>query len=143
MPELTAREVRASFPKGTAAVRVRETLGPLSEGASFAEAFPARGRPAVPPGALALVPVLQSAEGLSGRQAAGQVRARADWNFLPGPELDGPGFGFTVLGGFRARLAGNGSEERVPSWSWSGSPGPGCCGQAAASGRAPPMCWPR
>ncbi|MFI5748198.1 transposase [Streptomyces sp. NPDC051644] len=29
MPELTARVVRASFPKGTLAVRVREALGPL------------------------------------------------------------------------------------------------------------------
>ncbi|MFJ9843056.1 IS1182 family transposase, partial [Kitasatospora sp. NPDC101155] len=55
VPELTARVVRASFPKGTLAVRIRETLGPLFEDQSFAEAFPARGRPAVSPGALALV----------------------------------------------------------------------------------------
>ena len=31
VPELTARVVRASFPKGTLAVRVREVLGPLFE----------------------------------------------------------------------------------------------------------------
>ncbi|MGP3732424.1 transposase [Streptomyces sp. GDS52] len=78
MPKLTARVVRASFPKGSLAVRVREALGPLFEDGSFAEAFATRGRPAVPPGALALVSVLRYAEGLTDRQAAGQVRARMD-----------------------------------------------------------------
>ncbi|MFD4968868.1 transposase, partial [Streptomyces sp. NPDC058424] len=113
VPELTARVVRASFPKGTLAIRVREALGPLFEDASFAEAFPVRGRPAVSPGALALVSVLQYAEGLSDRQAADQVRARMDWKFLLGLELDDPGFDFTVLGDFRARLIEHGLEERV------------------------------
>ncbi|MFH9963772.1 hypothetical protein ACH4PR_20695 [Streptomyces mirabilis] len=39
VPELTARVVRASFPKGTLAVRVREALGPMFDDESFAEAF--------------------------------------------------------------------------------------------------------
>ena len=38
VPELTARVVRAAFPKGTLAVRVREALGPLFEDESFAGA---------------------------------------------------------------------------------------------------------
>ncbi len=82
VPELTARVVRAAFPKGTLAVRIREVLGPLFVDAAFAGAFPVRGRPAVSPGALALalalvsVSVLQYAEGLTDRQAADQVRAR-------------------------------------------------------------------
>ena len=113
VPELTARVVRASFPKGTLAVRIREALGPLFGDESFAEAFPARGRPAVSPGALALVSVLQYAEGLTDRQAAEQVRARMDWKFLLGLELDDPGFDFTVLGDFRARLIEHGLEEKV------------------------------
>ncbi|MFB7740451.1 IS1182 family transposase [Streptomyces sp. NPDC056112] len=113
VPELTARVVRASFPKGILAIRVRDALGPLFEDASFIEAFPVRGRPAVSPGALALVSVLQYAEGLSDRQAADQVRARMDWKFLLGLELDDPGFDFTVLGDFRARLIEHGLEERV------------------------------
>ncbi|MCX5215477.1 transposase [Kitasatospora sp. NBC_00240] len=113
VPELTARVVRASFPKGTLAIRLREALGPLFEDESFAEAFPVRGRPAISPGALALVSVLQFAEGLSDRQAADQVRARMDWKFLLGLELDDPGFDFTVLGDFRARLIGHGLEERL------------------------------
>ncbi|WP_232247999.1 transposase [Streptacidiphilus rugosus] len=113
VPELTARVVRASFPKGTQAVRIREALGPLCEDAAFAQAFPARGRPAVSPGALALVSVLQYAEGLSDRQAADQVRARMDWKFLLGLEPNDPGFDFTVLGDFRARLVEHGLEEKV------------------------------
>jgi transposase len=113
VPELTARMVRAAFPRGTLAIRVRETLGPLFADRDFAEAFPARGRPAVSPGALALVSVLQYAEGLSDRQAADQVRGRLDWKFLLGLELDDPGFDFTVLGDFRSRLIGHGLEGRV------------------------------
>ncbi|MFE9886933.1 IS1182 family transposase [Streptomyces scopuliridis] len=113
VPELTARVVRASFPKGTLAIRVREALGPLFEDDSFAEAFPARGRPAVSPGALALVSVLQYAEGHTDRQAADQVRARMDWKFLLGLELDDPGFDFSVLSDFRARLIEHGLEEKV------------------------------
>jgi transposase len=113
VPELTARVVRAAFPKGTLAIRIRETLGPLFGDEEFAAAFPRRGRPAVSPGALALVSVLQYAEGLSDRQAADQVRARMDWKFLLGLGLDDPGFDFTVLGDFRSRLIGHGLEERV------------------------------
>ncbi|MFF1392908.1 transposase [Streptomyces sp. NPDC058287] len=95
------------------AVRVREALGPLFGDGSFAEAFSNRGRPAVSPGALALVSVLQYAEGLTDRQAADQVRARIDWKFLLGLELDDPGFDFSVLSDFRARLIGHGLEEQV------------------------------
>ncbi|MFI6356404.1 IS1182 family transposase [Streptomyces sp. NPDC050743] len=113
VPELTARVVRASFPKGTLAVRIQEALGPLFEDESFAEAFPLRGRPAIAPGALALVSVLQYAEGLSDRQAAEQVRARMDWKFLLGLELDDPGFDFSVLSDFRSRLIERGLEERI------------------------------
>ncbi|MDX2661029.1 IS1182 family transposase [Streptomyces stelliscabiei] len=113
VPELTARVVRASFPKGTLTVRVREALGPLFEDEAFAEAFSARGRPAVSPGALALVSVLQYAEGHTDRQAADQVRARMDWKFLLGLELDDPGFDFSVLSDFRARLIEHGLEEKV------------------------------
>jgi transposase len=113
VPELTARVVRASFPKGTLAVRIRDVLGPVFTDEPFAQAFRVQGRPAVSPGALALVSVLQYAEGLSDRQAADQVRARMDWKYLLGLELDDPGFDFTVLGDFRARLIEHGLQEKV------------------------------
>ncbi|SDS12077.1 Transposase [Actinoplanes derwentensis] len=113
VPELTARVVRASFPKGTLAVRIRDALGPVFGDSAFALAFPAVGRPAASPGVLALVSVLQYAEGLSDRQAADQVRARMDWKYLLGLELDDPGFDYTILGDFRARLIKHGLEEKV------------------------------
>lgn len=113
VPELTARVVRAAFPKGALAVRIREALGPLFEDEAFAGAFPARGRPAVSPGALALVSVLQYAEGLTDRQAADQVRARMDWKFLLGLELDDPGFDPSVLSLFRSRLVKHGLEQKT------------------------------
>lgn len=43
--ELTARVVRAAFPKGTLAVRIREALGSLFEDEAFAEAFTGSSRP--------------------------------------------------------------------------------------------------
>jgi transposase len=113
VPDVTARVVRAAFPKGTLAIRIREALGPLFADEDFAAAFPRSGRPAASPGALALVSVLQFAEGLSDRQAADQVRARMDWKFLLGLELDDPGFDFTILGDFRSRLIRHGLEEKV------------------------------
>ncbi|WAZ19077.1 IS1182 family transposase [Streptomyces cinnabarinus] len=111
VPELTARVVRAAFPRGTLAVRIREALGSLFEDEVFAGAFAVRGRPAVSPGALALVSVLQYAEGLTDRQAADQVRARMDWKFLLGLELDDPGFDASVLSLFRSRLIEHGLEQ--------------------------------
>lgn len=92
--------VRAAFPKGTLAIRIREALGPSGRCSRTrtSPAFPRSGRPAASPSALALVCVLQFAEGLSDRQAADQVRARMDWKFLLGPELDDPGLDFTIPG---------------------------------------------
>lgn len=113
VPQWTARVVRASFPKGTLAMRIRDALGPVFTDDMFAQAFPAAGRPAASPGALALVSVLQYAEGLSDRQAADQVRARMDWKYLLGLELDDSGFDFTVLSDFRARLIKHGIEQKI------------------------------
>ncbi|MFF0000331.1 transposase [Streptomyces avermitilis] len=109
VPEPTARVVRAAFPEGTLAVRIREALGPLFEDEAFAGAFAVRGRPAVSPGALASV--LQYAEGLTDQQAADQVRARMDWKFLLGLELADPGFDASVLSLFRSRLIEHGPEQ--------------------------------
>lgn len=113
VPEMTARMVRAAFPKGTLAIRIREALGPVFGDEDFASAFPVSGRPAASPGVLALVSVLQHAEKLSDREAADHVRARMDWKFLLGLELDDPGFDHTVLGDFRERLICHGIEEKV------------------------------
>ncbi len=111
VPEDTARVARAAFPKGTTYVRMRDVLGAIYKDEDFAGVFEVRGRPAIAPWRLALVTVMQFAEGLSDRQAAQAVRARIDWKYALGLELTDPGFDFSVLSEFRGRLVEGGSEH--------------------------------
>jgi hypothetical protein len=71
VPEETARVAHAAFPRGNAWIGLRDTVGPIYDDACFAPLFARRGRPAQAPWRLALVTVMQFAEGLSDRQAAG------------------------------------------------------------------------
>ncbi|MFF8615156.1 transposase [Streptomyces sp. NPDC015350] len=104
VPEETARVARAAFPKGSPAIRIRDELGELFSEADFVGLHPSRGKPAWSPARLALVSVMQFAEGLSDRQAADAVRGRLDWKYLLGPEPADPGFDHSVLTEFRDRL---------------------------------------
>ncbi|MDH2394117.1 IS1182 family transposase [Streptomyces sp. HNM0663] len=113
IPELTWRVARRAFPKGSLAIRLRDSLGQVFDDALFTAAFPHDGRPAASPGALAMVSVMQYAERLSDRQAADAVRARIDWKYLLGLDLDDSGFDHSLLARFRARLITHGLEERV------------------------------
>jgi len=74
---------------------------------------PTRGQPALAPWRLALVTILQFAEQRSDRQATEAVRARLDWKYLLGLELDDPGFDFSVLCEFRARLIEGEAEQQL------------------------------
>jgi hypothetical protein len=65
-------------------VRVRDQLGELFADAEFAGAFGVRGKPGWPPGRLALVTVLQMAEGLTDRQAGEAVRDKISWKYALG-----------------------------------------------------------
>jgi transposase len=47
---------------------------------------------------------MQFAEDLSDRAAADAIRSRIDWKYALGLELDDPGFNYSVLCEFRARL---------------------------------------
>lgn len=113
IPAETVRVARAVFPKGSLAVRVRDELGPLFTDEEFADLFPVRGKPAWSPGRLALILVLQFVEGLTDRQAAEAVRARIDFKYALGLELDDPGFDFSVLSEFRDRLVDADAGRRV------------------------------
>jgi transposase len=104
IPEDTQRVARAAFPRGNLYMQVADRLGNLYHDAQCAALFPRRGQPAEAPARLALVTVLQFAEGLSDRQAADAVRSRIDWKYLLGLELTDPGFHHTVLSEFRTRL---------------------------------------
>ena len=93
------------------AVEIRDRLGQWLADEDFAAAFGIRGRPGWPPSRLALVTVLQRAEKLTDRLAAGAVRARLDWKYLLGLPLDDPGFDHTVLAEFRGKVAEAGLEQ--------------------------------
>jgi transposase len=113
VPEMTARVVAAAFPHSSPAIRLRDALGPVFTDERFTEAFSRRGRPAVSPGALALISVLQHMEGLTDRQTAEAVRSRMDWKYLLGLELDDPGIAHATLSHFRSRLLEHGLEDQL------------------------------
>jgi transposase len=110
MPEETERVARAAFPRGNMYMRMRDTFGQMYDHQPFVPLFSARGRPAEAPARLALVTVMQFAEGLSDRQAADAVRSRIDWKYALSLELTDPGFDSSVLSEFRTRLLANGAE---------------------------------
>jgi transposase len=111
IPEETVRIAHAAFPKGTMCMQMRDTLGPLYDDAQFAALFSSTGQPAEAPARLALVLVLQFAEGLSDRQAADAVRGRIDWKYALALELTDPGFDASVLSEFRTRLIEGGADH--------------------------------
>lgn len=113
IPPLTVRMARASNPRGTAAMWVRDRLDELFVDEDFADWYPSDGRRGLSPARLALVSVLQYAENLTDRQAAEAVRCRMDWKYCLGLELDDPGFDFSVLSEFRDRLAEEDRADRL------------------------------
>lgn len=81
IPEETVRVARAAFPKSSVYTRMRDTLGSIYADLDFVELFPRRGQPTESLASLALVAIMQLAEGLSDRQAANAVRSRIDWKY--------------------------------------------------------------
>ena len=113
VPEETARVARAANPKGNVYLHLRDELGSIYQDQMFVDLFPRRGQPAEAPWRLALVTVMQYMEGLSDRQSAEAVRERIDWKYALGLELTDPGFDFSVLTEFRARLLAGGAETHL------------------------------
>ena len=102
---------RAAFPKGNPSLRLRNELGAVYDDEMFSPLYPRCGQPATSPWRLALITVMQFAEGLSDRQAADAVRSRIDWKYALGLALGDAGFDFSVLCEFRARLLAGGLER--------------------------------
>lgn len=111
VPDTTASVARAAFPKGNPYLRLRDELGTLFTDQDFTALFPNKGQPALPPWRLALITIVQFLENLTDRQAADGVRARIDLKYLLGLELTDPGFDFSVLSEFRARLVTEQAER--------------------------------
>ncbi len=113
IPAETRKIAHAAFPQGSLAMALRDEMGAVYADEEFGDLFPQRGQPAESPGALALVTVLQFVEGLTDRQAADAVRGRIDWKYALGLELADPGFHYSVLCEFRARLLAGSAEGRL------------------------------
>ena len=143
VPEETARVARAAFRKGNLLMRIRDEIGILYDDQMFASLYDARGQLAISPWRLALVTVFQFLENLSDRQAADAVRSRIDLKYALSLELGDPGFDFSVLCEFRARLLAGGRDQNLlevmlgtcTSAAWSR--------HAATSAPTPPMSWPQ
>lgn len=110
-PEQTVLVARAAFPRGNSYMRMHDELGRFYADADFSALFPTRGQPALAPAQLALVTLMQFAEGLTDRQAADAVRSRIDWKYALCLELTDAGFHYSVLCEFRARLLAGGAES--------------------------------
>ena len=110
IPQDTARVAKAACPNGSTFIKMRDVLGVLFEDTMFVNLFPQDGQPALAPWRLALVTLMQFAEGLPDRQAAEAVRTRIDWKYALGLELEDKGFDFSVLCEFRARLTRGNAE---------------------------------
>jgi IS5 family transposase len=70
-------------------------------------------RPSIPVELICSVMVLQALEGLSDRDAVRQLKNRIDWKVACGLALDDPGFDFTNLTYWRARLRASARPERI------------------------------
>ena len=120
VPPETARIARAAFAKGNRYLRLADELDTLFTDETFGTLFPTLGQPACPPWRLALVTILQFAEGLSDRQAAHAVRSRIDWKYVLRLDLTDPGFAASVLSEFRGRLLAGSAEslllDRLLTW---------------------------
>lgn len=105
IPIETAQVAQAAFPKGNIYMKMYEQLGQIYVDSDFQSLYPAHcGQLALSPAKLALITVMQFAEGLSDRQAAEAVRSRIDWKYALGLKLTDSGFDHSVLGEFRDRL---------------------------------------
>jgi transposase len=113
VPAGTARAARAAFPRGSLAVRVRDELGEVWSDQRFRGLFGVRGKPGISPAQLMIVLVLAFVENLTDRQAADMARRAIDWKYALGLALEDPGFDFSVLSEFRARLVAGSMQNEA------------------------------
>ena len=116
IPEETARLARTICPQGTLYMQIRDQLGVIYENQSFADLFSTRGQPAEAPWRLMLVCIFQFIEGLTDRQAAEAVQQRIDWKYALALDLTDPGFDFSVLSKFRARVVAGPTNCATRLW---------------------------
>ncbi|MGH1438301.1 MAG: IS1182 family transposase [Lewinella sp.] len=111
VPEETARVARQTYPKGNVYMKMRDELELTYHDSDFIDLYSYTGQAAKSPAFLALVSVMQFAEGLTDKQATQAVASRIDWKYALGLELTDTGFDPSVLSEFRKRLL-DGEMER-------------------------------
>ena len=111
IPILTREVAHQVFPKGNLYMSLRDELGTFYLDEDFVELYSAEGQPALDPGRLALVCVMQYMSDLPDRKAVEAVAARIDWKYALGLELTDPSFDSSVLSLFRSRLLKGGKEK--------------------------------
>jgi transposase len=92
---------------------MRDELGTFFRDEDLLDLVSQKGQSAESAWRLALVLVLQYAEGLTERQAADALRTRIDGKYALSLELPDPGFDFSVLSAFRGRLLSHQAERHL------------------------------
>ncbi len=113
IPSLTKEIAEKAFPKGNLYMTLKDELGTFYDDGDFAELYSSEGQPALHPGRLALICVMQYIANLSDRGAVEALAARIDWKYALGLELTDPGFDSSVLTLFRSRLLNGGKEKLI------------------------------
>ena len=111
IPILTREVARQAFPKGNPYMSLRDELGTFYLDEDFAELYATEGQPALHPGRLALICVMQYMSDLPDRGTVEAVAARIDWKYALGLELTDSSFDSSVLSLFRSRLLNGGKEK--------------------------------
>ena len=104
MPEDIGELGRRVLGEGDPYRVIGERLADIVGDEQFAELYEPRGRAAISPSLLALVPIFQFLEDLPDREAARQVAVRLDWKYALRLPLGYAGFDFSCLCYFRRRL---------------------------------------
>ena len=113
VPEETRRVAQRAFPNGNRWLALRDEFGTIYSDQDLADLFPRKGQPAAAAWRLALILVMQFAEGLSDEQAETALRSRIDWKYALSLPLADPGLDASVLSEFRTRLVAGGAEQRL------------------------------
>ncbi|MBE9045883.1 IS1182 family transposase [Pleurocapsales cyanobacterium LEGE 10410] len=111
IPSLTKKIARKAFPKGNLYMTLKDKLGTFYDDEDFGELYATEGQPALHPGRLALICVMQYMANLSDRGTVEAVSARIDWKYALGLELTASSFDSSVLSLFRSRLLNGGKEQ--------------------------------
>lgn len=114
IPEETRRVAQAAFPKGNNYMTMRDSLALWYKDSDYTHLFLShQGQPALSPGRLNLIMIMQYAEGLSDQQTVEAVASRIDWKYALGLELTEASFDASVLSDHRQRLLVQGAEVQL------------------------------